>query len=88
MYCADTLEITDRPDAVLREVARVLRPGGAFVYDTVNRTLVSRLIYLGARGSLPGPSTGRGCPRRTSRRSGRVTYAGWCARRAGAGVAR
>ncbi len=28
--------------------------GGAFVYDTVNRTLVSRLIYLGAFQAFPG----------------------------------
>ncbi|MEU9800927.1 methyltransferase domain-containing protein [Streptomyces sp. NPDC051000] len=54
VYCADTLEITERPDAVLTEAARVLRPGGAFVYDTVNRTLVSRLIYLGAFQAFPG----------------------------------
>lgn len=54
LYCADTLEITERPDAVLAEAARVLRPGGAFVYDTVNRTLVSRLIYLGAFQAFPG----------------------------------
>ncbi|MEU9106197.1 methyltransferase domain-containing protein [Streptomyces xanthophaeus] len=54
VYCADTLEITERPAAVLAEAARVLRPGGAFVYDTVNRTLVSRLIYLGAFQAFPG----------------------------------
>lgn len=54
MYCADTLELTERPDAVLAEVARVLRPGAAFVYDTVNRTPVSRLIYLGAFQAFPG----------------------------------
>ncbi|MFI5801420.1 class I SAM-dependent methyltransferase [Streptomyces sp. NPDC051561] len=54
VYCADTLEITGRPDAVLSEAARVLRPGGAFVYDTVNRTPVSRLIYLGAFQVFPG----------------------------------
>ncbi|OKK21765.1 3-demethylubiquinone-9 3-methyltransferase [Streptomyces sp. CB00455] len=54
VYCADTLEITERPDVVLAEAARVLRPGGAFVYDTVNRTLVSRLIYLGAFQTFPG----------------------------------
>ncbi|MFE1414367.1 class I SAM-dependent methyltransferase [Streptomyces sp. NPDC058746] len=54
VYCADTLEITERPDAVLAEAARVLRPGGAFVYDTVNRTPVARLIYLGAFQAFPG----------------------------------
>ncbi|GAA2098650.1 hypothetical protein GCM10009801_69840 [Streptomyces albiaxialis] len=54
VYCADTLEITERPDAVLAEAARVLRPGGTFVYDTVNRTSVSRLLYLGAFQAFPG----------------------------------
>ncbi|MFF7778369.1 class I SAM-dependent methyltransferase [Streptomyces tanashiensis] len=54
VYCADTLEITERPDAVVAQAARVLRPGGAFVYDTVNRTLVSRLVYLGAFQAFPG----------------------------------
>ncbi|MEV7197332.1 methyltransferase domain-containing protein [Streptomyces sp. NPDC093510] len=54
VYCADTLEITERPDAVLAEAARVLRPGGIFAYDTVNRTPVSRLIYLGAFQAFPG----------------------------------
>ncbi|MEU0068821.1 methyltransferase domain-containing protein [Streptomyces sp. NPDC006332] len=54
VYCADTLEITEKPAAVLAEAARVLRPGGAFVYDTVNRTAVSRLIYLGAFQAFPG----------------------------------
>ncbi|MGW0548516.1 class I SAM-dependent methyltransferase [Streptomyces altiplanensis] len=54
LYCADTLEVTERPDAVVAEAARVLRPGGAFVYDTVNRTLLSRLIYLGAFQAFPG----------------------------------
>ncbi|MEU8773473.1 methyltransferase domain-containing protein [Streptomyces sp. NPDC048606] len=54
VYCADTLEITERHNAVLAEAARVLRPGGAFVYDTVNRTPLSRLIYLGAFQAIPG----------------------------------
>lgn len=53
VYCADTLEITERPDAVLAQAARVLRPGGAFVYDTVNRTPVSRLVYLGVFQAFP-----------------------------------
>jgi len=52
-YLADTLEITPDPDRVIAQVAGVLKPGGALIYDTVNRTLPSRLIYLGAFQALP-----------------------------------
>ncbi|WNE94772.1 methyltransferase domain-containing protein [Streptomyces luomodiensis] len=52
-YYADTFEITPELDRVLAEAARVLRPGGVLIYDTVNRTLLSRLIYLGAFQRLP-----------------------------------
>jgi 2-polyprenyl-6-hydroxyphenyl methylase/3-demethylubiquinone-9 3-methyltransferase len=47
-YWADTLEIAPQLDVVLAEAARVLRPGGVLLYDTVSRTALSRLIYLGA----------------------------------------
>jgi 2-polyprenyl-6-hydroxyphenyl methylase / 3-demethylubiquinone-9 3-methyltransferase len=47
-YYQDTFETTDDLDGVLREAARVLRRGGVLLYDTVNRTALSRLIYLGA----------------------------------------
>jgi 2-polyprenyl-6-hydroxyphenyl methylase / 3-demethylubiquinone-9 3-methyltransferase len=53
-YYADTLEITPDLDRVVAEAARVLRHQGVFVYDTVNRTALSRLIYLGALQSWPG----------------------------------
>ncbi len=43
---ADTLEHVDDSDAVVSEAARVLRPGGRFVYDTVNRTWKSRLLLV------------------------------------------
>ncbi len=43
---ADTLEHVDDVDQVVRESARVLRPGGRFVYDTVNRTWKSRLLLV------------------------------------------
>jgi 2-polyprenyl-6-hydroxyphenyl methylase / 3-demethylubiquinone-9 3-methyltransferase len=45
---ADTLEIAPQLDVVLAEAARILRPGGVVLYDTVTRTALSRLIYSGA----------------------------------------
>jgi 2-polyprenyl-6-hydroxyphenyl methylase / 3-demethylubiquinone-9 3-methyltransferase len=50
-YYTDTLEIMDDLDRVVAEAARVLRPRGIFLYDTVNRTRLSRLVYLGAMQS-------------------------------------
>jgi 2-polyprenyl-6-hydroxyphenyl methylase/3-demethylubiquinone-9 3-methyltransferase len=52
-YYADTFEITADLDRVLAAAARVLRPGGVLVYDTVTRTPVSRLVYLGAFQAFP-----------------------------------
>ncbi|MEV0398819.1 methyltransferase domain-containing protein [Actinoallomurus sp. NPDC050550] len=52
-YYADTFEITPDLDRVVGHAARVLRPGGVLMYDTVTRTLVSRLIYLGAFQGVP-----------------------------------
>lgn len=52
-YYADTFEITSDLGGVLAHAARVLRPGGVLVYDTVARTPVSRLIYLGAFQAIP-----------------------------------
>jgi 2-polyprenyl-6-hydroxyphenyl methylase / 3-demethylubiquinone-9 3-methyltransferase len=47
-YYHDTFETTDDLDDALREAVRILRPRGVLVYDTVNRTALSKLIYLGA----------------------------------------
>jgi 2-polyprenyl-6-hydroxyphenyl methylase/3-demethylubiquinone-9 3-methyltransferase len=52
-YYADTLETTADLDRVLAEAARALRRGGALLYDTVARTPLSRLIYLGALQAWP-----------------------------------
>ena len=47
VYCCDVLEHVADVERVIAEIARVLRPGGVFLYDTVNRTLLSRLLIIG-----------------------------------------
>ncbi len=44
--CCDVLEHVDSPERVLREISRVLKPGGVFLFDTINRTWRSRLIAI------------------------------------------
>lgn len=44
--CCDVLEHVDDVRQVLREAARTLKPGGVFLYDTVNRTLRSKLVLI------------------------------------------
>lgn len=44
--CCDVLEHVDDLRRVIAEVARVLRPGGLFLYDTVNRTLRSNVVAI------------------------------------------
>jgi 2-polyprenyl-6-hydroxyphenyl methylase/3-demethylubiquinone-9 3-methyltransferase len=46
VYCCDVLEHVDDVPQVIAETARVLRPGGTYLYDTINRTLRSRLIVI------------------------------------------
>lgn len=41
--CCDVLEHVDDLDRTLAEAARVLKPGGIFIYDTINRTFMTRL---------------------------------------------
>jgi 2-polyprenyl-6-hydroxyphenyl methylase/3-demethylubiquinone-9 3-methyltransferase len=46
VLCCDVLEhVRDLPK-VISETARVLKPGGVFLYNTINRTLVSRLAVI------------------------------------------
>lgn len=46
VYCCDVLEhVRDLPRCVA-EIARVLRPGGVFFYDTFNRNPLSRLVVI------------------------------------------
>jgi 2-polyprenyl-6-hydroxyphenyl methylase / 3-demethylubiquinone-9 3-methyltransferase len=46
VYCCDVLEHVDDVGRTVREIARVLRPGGVFLYDTINRTRRSRLLVI------------------------------------------
>jgi 2-polyprenyl-6-hydroxyphenyl methylase / 3-demethylubiquinone-9 3-methyltransferase len=44
--CCDVLEHVADVDAVVTEIARVLRPGGMFFYDTINRTFESWIAVI------------------------------------------
>jgi 2-polyprenyl-6-hydroxyphenyl methylase/3-demethylubiquinone-9 3-methyltransferase len=46
VYCCDVLEHVRNLDQVIAEAARVLRPGGIYLYDTINRTLASRVTAI------------------------------------------
>jgi 2-polyprenyl-6-hydroxyphenyl methylase/3-demethylubiquinone-9 3-methyltransferase len=43
-YCCDVLEHVTDVDRVLAETARVLRPGGVYCFDTLNRTRASKVF--------------------------------------------
>ena len=46
IVCVDVLEHVSDLAQVLAEVTRVLRPGGLFLFDTINRNLLSRLATI------------------------------------------
>lgn len=60
VVCLDVLEHVKSPGQTIAEIARVLAPGGVFVFDTINRTLLARiaLIWYGEHfpsgGLVPG----------------------------------
>jgi 2-polyprenyl-6-hydroxyphenyl methylase / 3-demethylubiquinone-9 3-methyltransferase len=47
VYCCDVLEHVNDVGQVIAESARVIKPGGVYLYDTINRTWRSRLIIIG-----------------------------------------
>jgi 2-polyprenyl-6-hydroxyphenyl methylase / 3-demethylubiquinone-9 3-methyltransferase len=46
VVCVDMLEHVQDVEKVLSEVHRVLRQGGIFFFDTVNRNWLSRLVFI------------------------------------------
>lgn len=46
VICVDVLEHVDDLCEVLSEVARVLKPGGLFLFDTINRNPLSRFVAV------------------------------------------
>ena len=46
IVCFDVLEHVKDLKATINEIARVLAPGGIFVFDTINRTFLSRAILI------------------------------------------
>jgi 2-polyprenyl-6-hydroxyphenyl methylase/3-demethylubiquinone-9 3-methyltransferase len=44
--CCDVLEHVDDLNRVVAEIARVLRPGGLFFFDTINRTFESKVAMI------------------------------------------
>lgn len=46
IVCVDVLEHVADLGMVLAQVARVLRPGGLFLFDTINRNALARLVTI------------------------------------------
>ncbi|MEE4278438.1 MAG: bifunctional 2-polyprenyl-6-hydroxyphenol methylase/3-demethylubiquinol 3-O-methyltransferase UbiG [Halieaceae bacterium] len=46
VVCVDVLEHVKDLQQVIREIARILRPDGLFLFDTINRNLLSRLATI------------------------------------------
>ena len=54
VVCVDVLEHVQDLDQVLREVARVLRPGGRFLFDTINRNPIARFATISVAEDILG----------------------------------
>ncbi len=46
VVCVDVLEHVADIDQVLDEIARVLKPGGLFLFDTINRTMLAAFVVV------------------------------------------
>jgi len=46
IWCTDVLEHLDNLPAAIAHIARILKPGGLLLYDTINRTWLSQLLGI------------------------------------------
>lgn len=46
VVCVDVLGHVESPASTIAEIARVLRPGGQFCFDTINRTWQSKVVMI------------------------------------------
>lgn len=53
VYCCDVLEHVNSLDQVIAEISRVLKPGGYFFFDTINRTWASYLLHIKVMQDIP-----------------------------------
>lgn len=53
IVCLDVLEHVSDLKQTIEEIARVLAPGGIFVFDTINRTLLARAVLIWYGEHLP-----------------------------------
>ncbi len=54
VVCGELIEHVEDLPALVREVARLLAPGGVVVYDTINATLWARLSLVWVGERMPG----------------------------------
>ncbi len=60
IICLDVLEHVRDLKATIAEIARVLAPGGIFVFDTINRTLIARAVLIWYGEHFPGSGLVKG----------------------------
>ena len=46
VFCCDVLEHVQDLPKVISEISRVLKPNGIFIYDTINRTFISKVVII------------------------------------------